>query len=613
MSKVKQRSVIYNLNKYLEWNNLPARLNTYGICLGLCTVHDQYFLEGRQEEFWKMLDYVAGKPFDSEMETSVNDFVFKIVVSQFPEQFDKSMRQRDASHVLNHNAASVFHMVLTTETNNWVKIIEELDLSDDEILVVENENHAMRVTKKGAKYVLYDPNHGHTEFDNAETLIRFMHTETAKYESDLLALNMQICTKKSDNLRQKHRPLPDDFYARYVTPHNVDRMAVQLDDMYSDGRLAMDMLTLAVRVNNDELVAKLIDIGAKNISTALSVAVTTNAPKSLNILLNSDKVEIPSAINDQPTSFYLFFQSLETGSEQSYDLVTTHPKYSQEIKLYNMPVFATQKLQAAAQGGNPRLLTRIIDTLDMEPRQLANIILEKNIFGVDAIQTAIKSGSSESVRLLFQTLESAQYELSEERKLSYLTAMVQSTEPNLLLVDYLLTTLTVEKENILPILKLALENGREDVFDTLLLNDLPYSAVIKDHISQPEAIISCIHSASKSNNIHLLQKLVSKIALTDKLIFELYRKAKVESWSSAEKSMIFDVLKNKKDFSVEEKQFALQHKILLYIDSIMNIVYKQMKKFSDFCRDCLYRRVENKEERQHKEEEHIDNAKRSTP
>lgn len=69
MSKVKQEQVIYNFNKYLEWNNLPARLGTYGICQGLCMVHDQYFLEGRQEEFWKMLDYVAGKPFDSEMET----------------------------------------------------------------------------------------------------------------------------------------------------------------------------------------------------------------------------------------------------------------------------------------------------------------------------------------------------------------------------------------------------------------------------------------------------------------------------------------------------------------------------------------------------------------
>ena len=597
MGKVSQRQVIHNLNKYLEWNNLPARLATKGVCQGLCVVHDQYFLEGRQEEFSQMLDYVAGKAFDSEMETNVNDFVFKIVVSQSHEKFDKSMRQRDATHVLNHNATSVFHLVLTTESNNWVKIIEELDLSDDEILELWNADHAMRVTKKGSHYMLYDPNQGHTQFDNAEALIQFMHKKTAQYETDLLALDMHILCRKSNDHEHKQRRRPIDFYDQYLIPQNVDRMAVQLGDMYPKGRRALDTLALTVRSDDAELVAKLIDIGAKDISNALRVAVTVNASKSLNVLLNSDKVDIPFLIDDQVTSWYLCFESLKNGSEESYDVLLNHPKYSQEIKCFTETLFATQTLQAAAQGGNPKLLTRIINTLSMEPGQLAAKILEKDLHGVDAIQSAIKSGSSENLRLLFQALKSAQCDLSEERKLAYLTTMVQSTEPNLLLVDYLLTNFTVKKENILPILHLALEHGREDVFDTLLLNDLPYSATIKDHLSQPEAMISCIHSASKSNNIHLLQKLASKMAHTDELIDEIYNRSESESWSDAEKNMIFDAFKNKKDFSAEEKQFALQHnllKYLKYLDRKMDLVITQMKKFSDFCRDCLYGLFENK-------------------
>lgn len=87
---VDQSQVIDRLNRYLKWHNMPVSMNEEGICNGLVTVYAKYVLEGKEKRFFELLDQIVRMEADSAIESEVNQFVYDVVLTLFPHQFNKN-------------------------------------------------------------------------------------------------------------------------------------------------------------------------------------------------------------------------------------------------------------------------------------------------------------------------------------------------------------------------------------------------------------------------------------------------------------------------------------------------------------------------------------------
>ncbi len=76
-----QEKIITNLNKYLDWHNLPIRMNESGVCNGIATVYAKYVLEHREDEFLMMLEQIALLNPNDELASQVNHFATEVVLS----------------------------------------------------------------------------------------------------------------------------------------------------------------------------------------------------------------------------------------------------------------------------------------------------------------------------------------------------------------------------------------------------------------------------------------------------------------------------------------------------------------------------------------------------
>lgn len=176
-SKISQSRIIDNLNKYLEWHNLPVRMNVGGICNGLASVYSKYALEGKEDEFFNMLYYVSGKNPTSDIEMQLNHFVAEILVSFDTIQFDPNLpafRSIEALTINNQKLKSAFDFAITTKDKNWAEILKTITLQDKEVMRVVGAQHAVSISKKDGKFRLYDPNYqsGAKEFATEEELFK---------------------------------------------------------------------------------------------------------------------------------------------------------------------------------------------------------------------------------------------------------------------------------------------------------------------------------------------------------------------------------------------------------------------------------------------------------
>ncbi len=403
--RVDQNLVIDRLNQYLKWHNMPVRMNNEGVCNGLATMYAKYVLEGKENQFFKILEQIAKKNPESAMESDINQFVYDVVLTLFPEQFDKELTQTSSMRALTINnkpLQSSFDLAISTSDNNWVEIFDTLALQQDEVMRIGGTMHAVSVRRKDNKYVVYDPNYssGTKEFASAKELIAELHNKVLRYQNGG-ALGMTISIMRHpENNEPRNFPKVSEIYDCYLTQENINDVAVS----HFGG--VFNTLEKAAEINDAAAINHLLGIGAKDKDhQAARIAVTYNNPDALTALLGTNK--------DSTTFATLFIDALAHGREKIYDTLFSLKK---ALPFNNsFPV-----IQAAAKGGNPSLLRKVINYYGVSG--LESDVLHK------VIPDAIYSGNTECVKVLVEQLAIKKQPLSDEKKMEYLLESIKHNQ-----------------------------------------------------------------------------------------------------------------------------------------------------------------------------------------
>ncbi len=415
-----QSEVINQINQYLEWNNLPFQLGTKGVCNGLSSVYIKYTLEGRQDEFFEILDGIVRKKAYSEIDHRVDQLVVEILLSQNPELFNQKLSQTSSTQAL-QSLKPAFCLGLTTSDQNWSKIFHSLKLRDGEVMLVQSINHTVALSKKNGIYQIYDPNYssGFKEFSNEDELIQELHENVFYYDKGLLGISIQITTPDTRSF-----PKVEDIYSAYLTKETVNDVAIE-------GKKSIDTLTQAVHLNDAGAVRQLINLEAKD-KDLLSIvikAVQNNSCDALNVLLQEISQE---TLSDIPTFFIV---AAKYGRKEVFDVLLENPTCRKVFDLIiTKPIHADKMIGHASKGGNPELLEQIIkvyypNTEDNKiAADLAQLIVNSKSKIIDS---AIESGSIDCVNLLMKIIAQGKQALTEEARFSYFIKGIQKNQPRI--------------------------------------------------------------------------------------------------------------------------------------------------------------------------------------
>lgn len=462
--EIDQAQVIARLNSYLQWHNMPIRMNEDGICNGLATVYAKYVLEGKENRFFELLDQIVKIEPDSAMESEINQFVYDVVLTLFPHQFDKTLSQANSIRALtinNQQLTSSFDFALTTSDKNWMEIFKNLALQEDEVLRVSGTAHAVAVRRKGNKYVVYDPNYssGTKEFVNERELISELHYNVLGYHNGFYlkggALGMMISViRHPDNKKPRVFPQITELYDRYLTKDNINKVAVS----FHGGTFST--LEQAVTIHDAAIIKHLLEKGAKDKDDkALGYAVMFNNTEALGALLGKNR--------DTGIFQRLFLAALENGREKAYDTL---------LSLKGALPFnsSTQVVQAAAKGGNPALLAKVINYFRRNHSGFSDL--------EDALPPAISSGNVQCVKLIVEQLNQSNHPLDVEKSMKYLLESIKQNQPYM--VAYFIKNIPPEYLKTLYMSASSVE--RTDLYTLRQLQDhgVPFSVTAKAVIDQ---------------------------------------------------------------------------------------------------------------------------------
>ncbi|HAT8859802.1 TPA: ankyrin repeat domain-containing protein [Legionella pneumophila subsp. pneumophila] len=407
---VDQGQVIDRLNSYLKWHNMPVSMNEEGICNGLVTVYAKYVLEGKEKRFFELLDQIVRMEPDSAIESEVNQFIYDVVLTLFPHQFNKKLSQANSMCALTINnkpLASSFDFAIATHDKNWEEIFKNLALQEDEIVRVSGTAHAIAVRRKNNKYIVYDPNYssGTKEFSNEHELISELHYNVFGYHNGFYVkgglVGMMISViRHPDNKKPRAFPQVTQFYDRYLTENNINGVAVS----FHGG--TFNTLEHAAMVSHAEVIKNLLEKGAKdNDDQAAGNAVMCNNVDALKVLLGKNR--------DTELFQRLFHAALENGREEAYDAL-----FSMKGALpFNSSIHA---IRAAAKGGNPVLLAKVMNYFKRNHTGFSDL--------ENAVSSAIASGSVQCVKLLVNQLNENKRPLNDKKKMEYLLESIKQNQ-----------------------------------------------------------------------------------------------------------------------------------------------------------------------------------------
>ncbi|MCH9756208.1 MAG: hypothetical protein K0U37_03310 [Gammaproteobacteria bacterium] len=435
---VNQGVIIAHLNQYLQSHNLPVRMNESGICNGLASMHIKYAVQGKEGEFFSMLHRMSAVTQDTALDLEINHFVTDIVVSLFPDEFDKERGQLRSLETLSIDGEplkTLFELGMVTHQDNWAEIIQELDLKDNESMKVGNAIHSVSVSKKNGTYRLYDPEYdeGFKTFDSEAALVKELHDNVFRYDTnEALGMFIQLTRNPSDTSNRQF-PKVREIYAKYLNTSNVDQAVIVRGKH-------INTLDFAVQFNNDEVVDQLFKMGSKaNPLSLAEIALYRNDnpacfAKMLDRILDTEKA-IPS----------LFVLALQAGRKNAFDVLKQHAVSRPYFNDIFIERNAALLIQHAASGGNITLLKDVIDhyqSIRLTDKTIADNIATKagtsRGFPIDAIEGAIYGGHVACVELLVNRLAQETL-LTQEKLVTYLVAAINQNKPHL--VDFFVETI----------------------------------------------------------------------------------------------------------------------------------------------------------------------------
>lgn len=481
---IAQDIIIDNLNKYLEWHNLPVQLNHEGICNGLASVFAKYELENRRQDFFNMLQYVAGKKASSQIEIQVNHFIVEVMLSFLPELFDKKLNQHHSTQALSVHGApiqSVFDMAMSTTDANWESILTEINLQPSEVMRINSIDHSISVVRdKENAYIVYDPNYtkGIKHFKTEKQLIRELHKNVFQYSSKTLGMTLNII-QSSDKPVIRERPDASSFYRRYLAPNTINMNAKAHNKTYRT-------LEQAAMIANKKTIQTLLDLGAiDEKSLAKGAAVIENNPQALKVLLHELKP------NDHDTIQGLLLAALKYGRNETFETLLQNSICKHEFnRVFTHRVNASTTLQYAAKGGNPEILTKVIEILRFKSGNisesnpdLVSFILQGDQAN-NAISNAIRGGNLACVAKLLDEVEKVPNAISDDSKLQYLLESIQANHPDM--VSFWIKQVPKEYLQTIRMSTYATQKTNLAILRDLKTNDVSFSPMAAAVIDQKE-------------------------------------------------------------------------------------------------------------------------------
>ncbi|HDS3835312.1 TPA: hypothetical protein QHU23_000237 [Legionella pneumophila] len=539
-----QSKVIENINQYLKWHNLPVRFSTGGVCNGLSTVHAQYVLQGREEEFFKLLRYVAGDKgildADDSDKEKVNDFVWKVVASHMTSGHDKELNQLNSFKTLSINnkpLKSVFDLPLVTSDKNWENILESLNLKEDEVMLVRSINHAISITRKGNQYHVYDPNYeeGVKSFSSEQEVIKELHERVFHYNKGNMGLTLSIITTGDKEPRQD-LPKPVDIYDQYLNKENVDSLATITVEHPLGGPwdLTNKTIDLASECGDENLINKLIELHQFDFNNMpieqASLAVQYNNVRAAELLVN-DMIRILSKqdpvaqdefsdipTEELPAEFLKHFEEIPDAPEGDeikeaevqnpkvvmppsekkikdflYPLILKAASYGRkevfdtlcEMWNKNAGDFDKEDLKnfilLAAKGGNSVLLQELIDKYYESNMTLYDKDIQGKVDGI--IHNLILNGSPDSavcIEVLLNTLSKEGKSIDDRQRADYISRAFEANKPHM--IERFIKGISDEKR--LEFLIRAIKKDQPHMVE-LFIKDLPKGLLNTISLSLP--------------------------------------------------------------------------------------------------------------------------------
>ncbi|AOW51421.1 hypothetical protein [Legionella pneumophila] len=539
-----QSNVIKNINQYLEWHNLPVRFGTRGVCNGLATVHAQYVLQGREREFFKLLRYVAGDKgildANDSVKEKVNDFVWKVVASHMTSGHDNELNQLNSFKTLSINnkpLKSVFDLPLVTSDENWEKILESLNLKEDEVMLVRSINHAISITRKDNKYHVYDPNYeeGVKSFSSEKEVIKELHERVFHYNKGNMGLNLSIITPEDKEPRQD-LPAPVAIYKKYLDKENVDSLATITVEHPLGGPwdLTTKTIDLASECGDENLINKLIELHQFDFNNMpieqASLAVQYNNVRAAELLVN-DMIRILSKqdpvaqdefsdipAEELPAEFLKHFEEIPDAPEGDeikeaeaqnpkvvmppsekkikdllYPLILKAASYGRkevfdtlcEMWNKNAGDFDKEDLKnfilLAAKGGNSVLLQELIDKYYESNMTLYDKDIQGKVDGI--IHELISKGSPDSavcIEVLLNTLSKEGKSIDDRQRADYISRAFEANKPHM--IERFIKGISDEKR--LEFLIRAIKKDQPHMVE-LFIKDLPKGLLNTISLSLP--------------------------------------------------------------------------------------------------------------------------------
>lgn len=445
-----QSKIISQLNRYLDWHNMPVRMNKSGLCNGLAAVYVKYALQGQLNKFQTILNTIANLTPNAEWNEDVYSFAKDVAKSFMPEEYDKTLNQLHSLATLDiagKKLTPAFDLAMTTSDTNWIHILKEIALQEDEAMIVRSVNHAVAISKKAGNYIIYDPNYrgGFKAFRSERDVIHELHFNVFGYTGMLgfvtdslnlsdalspmavplelygpLGLHVQVVRHPELNDTPRSFPDPGGLFKKYL---NTGQAALS-----SAGDYGITNMFWAILLDNKDAVNALYAKGFTNdrhLIPACLIAVTMNATQVLPLFLSQIKKQ--SDILRLPE---VFMEVLGEGRQEALDILLKDSNGRacfEDIIL--MRGNAATYLNRAAAGGNRDVLQYMLDAYQQDgaPPLDEKAIAEKILAG-NAIGAAIGSKSIACVNLLYQQLKKIPGQVNNLVLLTHLQLAIRANQ-----------------------------------------------------------------------------------------------------------------------------------------------------------------------------------------
>lgn len=175
-----QGKIINAVNLCLKQKpNIDFELNQKGVCAGLAALYVKYALENKAAQFFSLLDQLASLPSNYRLGSNhaIDNFIIQIDKAFRPSEYcGYEIHQGDLEKTLdiqNKPLSNELNLGLITDESCWKELIKKISRNDRSYFIT-SKNHAIALTFRNGKYVVYDPNYSKKikEFDSIDELIK---------------------------------------------------------------------------------------------------------------------------------------------------------------------------------------------------------------------------------------------------------------------------------------------------------------------------------------------------------------------------------------------------------------------------------------------------------